>query len=265
MAFRQATRPRYCDSDHEVWEGLRAWYASPVGQHLYRCEQEVLQSVLPDLFGYHLLQLGRLGEDDLTASSRVRHRVVLEADPQARTDACAPAGVVALPHALPLAPDSVDVLVLPHSLEFSSDPHRLLREAERALVPEGHLVILGFSPWGSWAPWRLAAARSGQFPWCGRALTLARVRDWVKLLGLQIVGVQGYFFRPPLRGGRMMRMLRWMERAGQRWPALGGGFLLVARKRVVTLTPVRPRWRPRRALVPGLTQPGMRRDEGGRG
>lgn len=224
----------------------------------------MLQQVLPDLFGYHLLQLGRLGSSDLTTSSRVRHRAVLEADPQADPAGCAPAGMIALPHALPLASDSVDVLVLPHSLEFSSDPHALLREAERALVPEGHLVILGLSPWGSWAPWRLARASSGEMPWCERPLALSRVRDWVKLLGLQVTRVQGYFYRPPLRSERVMRMLEWVERAGRRWPSLGGGYLLVARKRVVTLTPVRPRWRPRRALVPGLSQPGMRRNRGER-
>ena len=51
---------------------------------------------------------------------------------------------------LPFEAQSVDLIVMPHTLEFTSDPHRLLREAERVLMPEGQLIILGFNSLSLW-------------------------------------------------------------------------------------------------------------------
>jgi ubiquinone/menaquinone biosynthesis C-methylase UbiE len=42
-------------------------------------------------------------------------------------------------HHLPLAANSIDLVVMPHTLEFAPDPHQMLREVERVLVPEGQV------------------------------------------------------------------------------------------------------------------------------
>ena len=168
--------------------------------------------------------------------------------------------LVASPDALPVASDSIDVLVLPHILEYAPRVHDALREAERVLLPEGHLLILGFNPWSLFGLWRLVVARRRRAPWKGQFFGLSRLKDWLALLGFDVISTDGYFFRPPLGSEGVMRRLVPLEKAGRRlWPYFAGAYLVVAKKRVTTLTPLRPRWRPHRHLVPvGVTEPSTR-------
>lgn len=239
---------------------LRHWLQTPLGASLLLAEQAQLDVLLPDLFGYHLLRIGPAVGVDLTGASRIPHRAVMD-----EGDEVPLTGGMAHFHghatALPVACDSLDVLVLHHTLEFSAAPHEVLREADRVLIPEGHVVLLGFNVWSLWMIWRLLTAWRGQVPWCGRFHSAARVKDWLRLLGFDIVHAQVYFLHSPVQYRGVMRRLRLVESVGRRiQPLLGGGYVIVARKRVATLTPIRPRWRPRRQLIAsGVAQP-FRRD-----
>lgn len=245
-------KPKVCTDRRR----LRTWYAGLLGQWLLESEREQLEAVLPNLFGYHLLQVGCLSDHDLLDSSRILHRVVVDVDADDVTDVF---GLFGRPDALPIESDSVDVVLLPHTLEFENDPHQVLREVDRVLVPEGHVVILGFNPWSIWGTWWTMRLRRGGPPWCGRFRSTLRIQDWLALLGFDTVMSQGYFFRPPFHHAGIMRRLDFMERLGKRWwPIFGGAYLLVAKKRVATLTPIKPRWRPRRSLVAAdLARPTM--------
>jgi len=226
---------------------LRLWYADRLGQWLLETERQELEDVLVNLFGYHLIQVGCLSDDDILDSSRILHRVVVDVDANGITDIF---GLYGRPDALPIESDSVDVVLLPHTLEFEYAPHQVLREVDRVLVPEGHVVILGFNPWSMWGLWWTLRLRRGGPPWCGRFRSTLRLKDWLALLGFDTVLLQSYFFRPPLHHAGIMRRLGFLERLGKRWwPIFGGAYLLVAKKRVATLTPIKPRWRPRRSLV----------------
>ncbi len=228
---------------------LRAWFASPPGQRLLLAEMEQMGRVLPNLFGYHLLQVGSLGDVDMLSASRVRNRLLLDVDGDSRASGVA-ASIRACADALPVASDSVDVVVLPHLLEFDANPHEALREVERVLVPEGHLVISGFNPWSFMGLWRLAASRKRGAPWNGRFLSLTRLKDWLALLGFDIVDTETYLFCPPFSNDSVVEKLQLLDTLGKRlWPYLGGAYVVVARKRVVTLTPIKPDWRPERKLV----------------
>jgi len=249
-----------CGPLTDTRQQLREWYQNRPGVWLRDEEQQVLNTVLPDLFGYHLLQVGQSHKgEDCTSASRIPHRVIMDVDLARQAQDAHDTGhpgsntsssVQGLAEMLPFCSDTLDVVLLPHTLEFTSDPHEVLREADRVLIPEGHVVILGFNPWGLWIFWRMVLAWRGKPPWCGRFLRPARLRDWLKLLGFDIVHSSSYFFRPPLRHYGIMNRLRFLERLGARlWPFFGGAYLLVARKRVATLTPVRPRWRPRRSRL----------------
>jgi SAM-dependent methyltransferase len=152
--------------------------------------------------------------------------------------------------ALPILTDSVDVVVLAHTLEFEQDPHQVLREADRVLVPEGHVVILGFNPWSPWGLWHVLVSRWSRPPWSGQFRSLWRIKDWLALLGFDTTVSRGFFFRPPLRHDGVMHRLKVMEKLGQRfWPFAGAVYIIVAKKRVMRPTPIRPRWRPGRSLV----------------
>jgi SAM-dependent methyltransferase len=252
------TRKPPCYHDDTIRRRLRDWFGQPLGRLVLEAERAQLQDIMPNLYGYHAMQLGSLGEDtNLLAAGNLPHPFVADSDCLAGPRC---AGVFARPDALPIESDSLAALLLPHTLEFEIDPHGVLREAERVVFPEGRVVILGFNPWSLWGLWRLVLRGRGEVPWCGRFLSPTRVKDWLALLGFETVCTKGLMFRPPLQHERLMRKLGFLERPGERWwPYKGGCYILVAKKKVVRLTPIRPRWR-RRSLVPGRLIEPTRRD-----
>lgn len=241
---------------------LHEWFARVPGSLIVDAEVDELNRMLPDLFGYHLLQVGRLGEADLMAQSRILHRHEVRIDD---STVCAPrySTVRGLARSLPIESHSVDVLILPHVLEFEDDPHAALREVFRVLVPEGHLIIFGFNPWSLLGFWRLVLRRRAVMPWRGSFLGHNRIKDWLALLGFDVLSKSSVFFRPPFRNERILSRLRCLDAAGRKAPYLSGAYMLVARKRVSTLTPIRPVWRPRRRLAEvGLVRPSVRAANG---
>jgi len=213
------------------------------------------------LFGYHLVQIGCPYGADLLVPSRISHRITLDVDGGANNGSplCARAD------AIPIATDSVDLLILPHTLEFELDPHQVLREAQRMLIADGHVVIIGFNPWSLWGVWRIVLGHRGAPPWCGRFFSMARVKDWLSLLNFDIVRSKMFFYRPPFQSERIMKRLSFLDSAGQRaWPRLGAAYVLVAKKRVIPLTPQRERWVKRRRLVTaGVAEPTTRTSSSG--
>jgi SAM-dependent methyltransferase len=199
--------------------------------------------------------VGNVKQVDFLANSRISHRMVMDIcdNTSASTRSC----FHGQPQAMPVCTDSLDVVVLPHVLEFSEQPHNVLREVERTLVPEGHAVVLGFNPLSVWTLWRWLVGWRGKVPWCGHFITTNRMKDWLSLLSFEVIETRYYFFRPPCQQETLLSKLRFLERFGQRFlPILGGGYVMLARKRVTTLTPIRPRWQPRRKLVTaGLVEP----------
>ncbi len=234
---------------------LADWYASSLGKMLAEEEQDELDQVLPDLFGYHLLQLGS-SETSLLSASRILHKVVLDGH---QKNEIFPSQINGIPEQLPIQPDCIDAVLLHHSLDLAMDPRQVLREAERVLVPEGHLIILGFNSRSLWGLRRMLSRGHADAPWGNRFLSVPRVKDWLALLGLEITTIRYRFYRPPIGRKAVSDKLRFLESWGQKWwPFLGGAYLLVAKKKVSTLTPIKPRWRPRRSLVQGLTDAASR-------
>jgi SAM-dependent methyltransferase len=247
-----------CDGLADVREGLRQWYASPLGRQFAEHERQHVEASLVDQFGFFAVQIGSLGPaDDLLTASSAQMHVFLEPDVQR---SMGPTGVYGRPDESPIASDSVDALVLPHTLEFEPNPYPILREAERVLIPEGRLVIVGFNPWSMFGLVQLLPRLGRRAPWCGHFLSPRRLRDRLKFLGFEIDVVRGFFFRPPLQHDGVQRRLAFIEGTpGRRGPWLAAGYVLVAVKRVAVLTPLRQRWaRRRKVLAPGVVEPTAR-------
>lgn len=231
---------------------LSAWWESPLGRALITAEAELLSAALEDVFGWELLQIGAWGNArELLAGSRARRQSLIAASP-GRAD------VIARPSRLPLISDCAEAALLPHTLEFAPDPYAVLREVDRVLVGEGQLLVLGFRPWSAWGM-RARWSRSGFPPGMRRVLSEGLLREWLVLLGFEVVAAQRYLYLSPWSGGLASgegagRMLR----RGLTYPLPAGGFLLKARKRVYTLTPVRPRLREKPAVIGGLVKPTTR-------
>ena len=167
---------------------LSAWLATEQGRYVLDWELEQFDRAVEDVFGFRAAQAG-LADVDCLRSNRIPYRFTLAIEPGA--------SLVADPLQLPLANASVDLLVLPHVLEFSADPHLVLREAERVLLPEGQVVISGFNTLSLWGARQWLARRDAACPWNARFIGLLRLKDWLKLLGFELDG--GIFGRyaPP--------------------------------------------------------------------
>lgn len=234
----------------KIWKQFQLWYTTSLGQRLAQCETQILDKFLPDLFGYYLLQCGcpEIMAEKIAGnwlkSSRVSAQFCLDYEVNQGVSCQAYLAQ------LPMKSDSLDIVILPHVLEFSSEPHQVLREVERVLIAEGHVVILGFNPWSSWNIFRLFHFWNKQAPWNAHFLAASRVMDWLALLGFDVVQRQGYFYHLPIQTDNKIKKFGLIQKLGQRlWPNFGAGYVLVARKRVQTLTPIRPRWRTQRQVV----------------
>ena len=235
---------------------LGRWYEKRLGQALRKAERQVLSEQLQNIFGYHLLMLGAV-DAELLRTCRVQHCVMLRSREQ---EPCMTnSSVFSELTQLPLATDSVDAVLFNHSLDFTADPHQALREAERVLVPEGHLLILGFNPRSLWGLYRVLRLNRQPMPWRGKFRSVARLKDWLRLLGFEITATRYLFYSPPIQQEAILRKFQCLEPVMRRLlPFSGGVYLLVARKKVSTLTPIKPRWRPRRRLVAGAVDTASR-------
>ena len=217
---------------------LRDWYAAETAAALGDAAWQIAESVLPDLFGYHLLQVGAPfdGHRSLLELSRVSHRALLETDP----GVAGRGALIVRPDALPIQSNAVDVLVLPHPLAFCANPAGILREAERVLVGEGRVLIMGFSPWSAMGLGRVALGWRGRAPWAGHFLSAGRVADWLGVLGFVVERVLRRSFLPPIASGIWRRRLSAVDRLGGRLcPAVGNLYGILACKRVVVARPAR--------------------------
>lgn len=221
------------------------WLASPPGRYVMAREQDYFDGAVADIFGYHALQLG-LQQVDLLRASRIPLRVC--AGPQAGT------GLRADFRDLPVESNSIDLMVLPHTLEVAGHPHQVVREVARVLRPEGHVVLAGFNPLSLWGLRRGIGARR-DFPWAGHFIHLARVKDWFALVGLEIVAGSMACYAPPCAEQKWLDRWGFMEKAGDRWwPIAGGVFFLQAIKRVRGIRLIMPKWSdrvvPKKNLAP---------------
>jgi SAM-dependent methyltransferase len=225
-------------------ESFSAWLETPQGRYVQAWEQAKLDILLADIFGFNALQLGFPHFDTLRAN-RMPFRICC----------CDRTGVAVQsdPHHLPFAASSVDLVVLPHILEFDPHPHQILREVERVLVPEGSAVVTGFNPFSFWGLRRMFAGRRGLPPWQGRYLSVPRLRDWFALLGFETRGGAFGCYAPPFGDEKWLRRWDFMESAGDRWwPVAGAVYVLQAIKRQHGMRLVMPKWKDRMARAKAL-------------
>lgn len=226
---------------------LRHWYQRPLGNLLANAELAALEIELPTLFGYHLMVIDPPWEHCCLKDSRIPHHVIQSVEPLAHQDAV----LGGYTEDWPIMSDSVDAIVLPHTLELTDDPHQVLREADRSLIPDGHLVILGFNPRSLWGMRRVLTPRRRHMPWESRFLSLNRIKDWLGLLGFDTLHCHYLFQRPPIQGRRLLEKLHLHgPSSGYGRKFLSASYILVARKRTIMMTPLNALHRNRRRLFP---------------
>lgn len=200
------------------------------------CEQALFDHSVADIFGFNALQLG-LAEHDFLRASRMPLRAIVgnETGVQVRLDM----------DELPFGCSSLDLVLLPHVLEFNAHPHQILREVERVLRPEGNVIISGFNPRSLWGARRILGSQTS-FPWRGDFIALSRLKDWLALLGFEVVTGRFACYAPPLTNPNLLNRFNFMEPAGDRWWAVWGGvYFLQAIKHVSGMNLIKPKWNER--------------------
>lgn len=206
-------------------------HSTPLGEYVLTYEQAWFDSVTADIFGYQAMQL-QLSQINFLRANRIPSHIFASEEDKAEMRCC--------PYALPIANQSLDLLILPHGLDFTTYPQEVLREAYRVLVPEGRLLITGFNPYSLWL-WRYLFKRD---PWQTNRLTLPRLKDWLTLLGFESMqgGYLGYTL--PVQDAKWLTATRWMDAVGDRWwPLAGSIYCLDMIKRIQGMRMIMPAWR----------------------
>lgn len=161
-------------------------------------------------------------------------------------------------HELPIASGSVDLVMMPHTLEFVDNPRQLLNEACRIIKPEGLLLISGFNPLSSWGLRRRLHANKIKkvIPWSGNIIYPKDIRNWLGLLDFVLEKQARALFTPPIAHFNLHQKLKPLEWVGKMVPAMGGAYLILARAKVIPMTPIRLKWKQQISGLPLSTIPG---------
>jgi SAM-dependent methyltransferase len=228
---------------------LHAWFQTDLGRAAVQVEQQLIDHCLSDCFGYHLLQLSV--DNDLTFYNECRIQRCFKAGaipPSSASERGKALFVQCEAHELPFESDSLDAVIVHHAMEFAANPHAVLRELYRVTVPEGRIVLVGFNPWSLLGARMLLGRYRNNSIWRNHFLSVARLHDWLELLGFTLQRTDYGFHRPPLhRAGQWsVREQQWMRR----WPG-GGVYAITAVKEVSKFIPLKPLWSGARpALAP---------------
>ncbi|MFA7268414.1 MAG: methyltransferase domain-containing protein [Sterolibacterium sp.] len=205
-----------------------------MGQYVLKWEQAQYDLLVADIFGFKAVQLG-LPQCDFLRANRMPFRFSCD------DRRFAQAALLAKTHFLPFANASVDLVVLPHVLEFDAAPHQILREVERVLVPEGQVIVAGFNPFSLWGMRRKFSRTACRPPWRGQYLSVLRLKDWFALLGFETHAGSFGCYAPPMAQEKWLHRWRFMELAGNRWwPYAGAAYIIQAIKRVHGMRLIKP-------------------------
>lgn len=226
--------PAPTQSPAPPWSSWEGWLQSPPGQYVLQWEQTCFDQIVDNVFGFHAVQVGLPQMNCLRENRMPLHAILVHAKDSM------PPNLSPNWHCiegdsteLPFASESIDLIVLPHVLEFAADPHQILREIDRVLRPEGRLVISGFNPASLWGARQYISRLIGSpyLPRDGQFISLIRIKDWLQLLNFSLD--RGHFgcYKLPLQGQGISRM-DYLEPIGNRWwPIFGAIFIVSAIKR----------------------------------
>lgn len=222
---------------------------SKIKQSLLQTEKQLLAELLSHSFGYHLIQLGLVSEQKLFTTSRITHRCcVMPTMPQQKTSD----SIIADYDALPFLPDSIDIAILPHTLESQKAVASILAEVWQALMPQGYIIVIGFD--GNFFSNKIfAKKRKNYFPLFKQAISKRRMANYLQQVGFEIDQVKNVV---PNLSHKTPKWLFWLRKFMMPSANL---YIYVAKKTVTTLTPIKPCWRKvETAPVATLAEPSRR-------
>lgn len=217
------------------WLPNQSW-----GHQLLAAEEQIFSRLLNKHYGKHALLLGVPHQYQLLNATAVPFHSLLS--PFVVKDDL-PGYIEGDFHELPILTGSIDIVLLPHTLEFIDNPRQLLAEACRIIKPEGLIVICGFNPYSLWGV-RKIFTRDKITPWNANFLPAHRIKKWLQLADFEMEKHSSILFPPPFKQHSVYAKFQFLEKVGRAvTPKLGGVYILLARAKVVPLTPIRMKWK----------------------
>jgi SAM-dependent methyltransferase len=225
-------------------DSLKSWADFPNGDITLSAIEKELAPWWQKFFGYHLLKMGMLSSEINTSACTIKNQFSIAQKYES-------GDIIADIDDLPLLEHSIDVCLLSHALEFSLDPHHIIREANRVLIPNGYLVITGFNPISLAGLNRLTPYRRRQIPWTGHFFSPLRIKDWLQLMGFEILADQRCLHSSLVGNVSQGRLTATWERLAHKYlKPFASVYVIVAKKRVLPLTPIKPKWQIRTSFQP---------------
>lgn len=239
-----------------VLKNIQKWFESELGDEILSAQKQVINRLLPNLFGYHLVEIAINPNMGLACESLIGHKIVVSDRFQlGLSDNC----ILCQPTELPFEHNSVDVMLLHHSLDFTDNPHQVLREAIRVLRPGGHILVVGFNPSSWWGVHRFCT-KTSQAPWQqGQFISQSRLADWMSLLGLTQLQLLTDYYLPPFESYKWRNRFEKIQSYGRRsLPKRGAFTVTLARKDIEGFTPVKQVKVSRKFYTLPVTKPATR-------
>lgn len=236
---------------HRALQHWNHWLTEAVGKDLLSIEQHMLTQALAALGGPYALLIGSPAQTELLSACHTSHPILLT--PLTVTHSSVHAIESDLSE-LPIATGSMNLVLMPHMLEYTVHPHQLFLEACRVVRPEGYIVIIGFNPYSLWGLRKIITRKMRTAPWSTHFLPRERIKKWLKLAEFSLVHEDTVLFRPPLLKKSAFERLKFLESVGAKlYKPLGGVYILVAQAKVIPLTPIRLKWKQKLAnFNPGI-------------
>lgn len=238
------------------------WTHTYYGNELYTSEMQQLSQYFTKVFGLKILQIGCPNINYLPSNCKINHQIVISSNALDHLPLNDERSLLYCnDNTLPLATNSVDAVVIAHGLEFDNNPHQLLREVDRVLLPDGHLFILCFNPWSLWgARSKITNSQKGDFPWSGKWFSYYRVSDWLSLLDYEIEHKSHVYFKPCIDSQKILNFMRFSEQIGKIMPIGSAVFCISAKKKQMIVTPLKAQWKSELDLLgsANVVEPTMR-------
>ena len=210
---------------------LTQWFEGSLGTQVQKVENNLLDRVLRNCFGYHLLHVGLPEQAAMYANCPIGHKATLSPY-RFQTDESL---VIGKATEIPIESGSLDCVVLQHTLDFSQHPHQVLREATRVLIPRGTLLITGFNPFSLLGLTRYMPVLSRREPRMGNFLSVKRLLDWLALLEYEMELVQYGCHGAPFNSKKESSFSNSLP---------GGGiYMISAKKQVAGTRLIKPQWK----------------------
>jgi len=232
---------------HKAYHQFNHWLKTFLGQKVLMAEQNALKSFKEYISADYCIILGSVAQFCLSTYSQAKKKfLILPKTDKFQANIKSIPQIIANYSSLPLRSYSVDMLLLPHTLDLTDCANYILQETHKALAPRGFLIIIGINPFSLLGLWILFSKcfKKKEFAWINHLYFPCQIHYKLKKLGLHVIKYRRCWYRPPVQHKKLFYYLKFIEFFGKHLLFFCNGiYVLVAKQTNVGLTPLNPHWK----------------------